>query len=104
MNNSIAVCPDTFQMASQETLPLAFDIADLLLVGETPSAPSAQLIQIDTGLDYVDGHPGAVSINGTQLTQVVSQLTPEKRYRLVIRFSVGPSKVWAPYLLVECPE
>lgn len=104
MHNSIAVCPDTFQMASQETLPLAFDVADLLESGEAIADPAATLVQIDTGLDYVAGHPGVVQVNGTQLTQVVTQLVPEKRYRLVIRFTVGPSKTWAPYLLVECPE
>ena len=104
MHNSIAVSPDTFQMASQETLPLAFDVADLLESGETPSDAVATLTQIDTGLDYVSGRPGTVEINGTQLTQVVTQLLPTKRYRLVIRFTVAPSKTWAPYLLLECPE
>jgi len=104
MHNAIAVCPDSFQMASQETLPLAFDVADLLESGETVSDPVASLIRIDNGQDYVAGHPGTVQVVGTQLTQVVTQLEPEKRYRLVIRFTVGPSKTWAPYLILECPE
>ena len=103
MSHSIAVSPDTFLMSSQETLPLAFDVADLLEVGESPSDAVATLTQIDTGVDHTSGRPGSVQISGTQLVQVVTQLTPTKRYRLSIRFTAAPSKVWAPYLLVECP-
>jgi len=103
MHNSIAVSPDTFLMSSQETLPLAFDVADLLEDGETPSDAAATLVQIDNGLDHVSGRPGTVQVNGTQLVQVVTQLTPRKRYRLSIRFTAGPSKTWAPFLYVECP-
>jgi hypothetical protein len=100
----ISVCPETFEMSSYETLPIAFDISGLLLVGETPSGPSAQLIQIDTGMDYAPGHPGSPIIQSTQLIQTVTALQVGKRYRLVIQFSAAPGKVWAPSLLIECPQ
>jgi len=104
MRPTIAVCPDTFEMSSHETLPLAFDVANLLLAGETPSGPSATLTQIDTGQDYVSGHPGVPIIQGTQLIQTVTALQPGKRYRLIIQFTAAAGKVWAPSLNIDCPE
>ena len=100
----ISVCPESLEMSSYETLPLAFDVADLLLVGETPTAATAQLIQIDTGMDYASGHPGSPIIQGTQLVQTVTGLQIGKRYRLVMQFQAAPGKIWAPSLLIECPE
>lgn len=104
MRQTIAMNPDTFLMSSRETLPIAFDVADLLDVGETPSGPAATLEQVDTGLDYAPGHPGAAIVQGTQLIQTVTGLQPRKRYRLVIQFTAALGKVWAPSLLIECPE
>src|SRR5262245_39893355 len=92
---TIAVCPDTFEMSSYETLPLTFDVADLLEAGETPSAPVTSLIQIDTGLDYVAGHPTAPVVQGTQLVQSVTALQAGKRYRLIIKFTAAAGKIWA---------
>jgi hypothetical protein len=104
MRSDIAVCPDTFEMGSQETLPLAFDVAGLLLAGETPSAPDSTLIQVDTGLDYAAGHPSNPTISGTQLIQTVTALEAGKRYLLIIQFTAAAGKIWAPSLLIECPE
>jgi len=101
---SLAVSPDSFEMASQETLPITFDATSLLLVGETISVANAELIQLDTGVDYANGKLGPVAIAGTQVTQTVTGLVPRKRYRLVIQFTVAANKTWAPYLLIECPE
>jgi hypothetical protein len=91
-------------MASQETLPITFDASSLLLVGESISVASAQLIQVDTGVDYVSGRLGPVAVAGSQVTQTVTGLVPRKQYRLVIQFTVAVNKTWAPYLLIECPE
>jgi len=101
---SLAVSPDSFEMASQETLPITFDAASLLLGGETISLASAELIQLDTGLDYAAGKLGPVAVAGSALTQTVTALVPRKRYRLIIQFTVAANKTWAPYLLIECPE
>ena len=104
MRQTISMCPDTFEMSSHETLPLAFDVAGLLAGGETPSAPLSMLIQIDTGLDYSAGHPTAPTINGTQLVQTVTALQAGKHYRLIIQFNAAAGKTWAPSLLIDCPE
>ena len=101
---SLAVAPGSFEMASQETLPITFDASSLLLVGESISVANAELIQLDTGVDYIAGRLGPVAVAGTQLTQTVTGLVPRKHYRLVIQFTVAINKTWAPYLLIECPE
>jgi hypothetical protein len=104
MRSAISVCPDVFEMSSHETLPLAFDVASLLESGETASGAASTLVQIDTGLDYAAGHPSAAVIQGTQLIQAVTALEAGKRYRLIIQFTAAPGKVWAPSLLIDCPE
>ena|SRR5215831_2033818 len=101
---TISVCPDVFAMSSHETLPLAFDVSALLLVGETPTSPSALLIQLDTGLDYPAGRTGTPIIQGTQIIQTVTALQAGKHYRLVIEFNAAAGKIWAPSLLIDCPE
>jgi hypothetical protein len=100
----IAVNPDAFLMASQETLPLTFDATSILLPGESIGSATAQLVQVDTGADYAAGRVGAVAVAGADLTQTVTGLVPRKRYRLVIQFNVAIGKTWAPYLMIECPS
>lgn len=101
---SIAVSDLPFAMASQETLPLSFDLSEVLQVSESISNATAQLIQLDTGQDYAAGRQGTVAVQGAVLTQVVTGLSPRKRYRLVIQFQAAIGKIWAPYLLIDCPE
>jgi len=69
-----------------------------------PLSATAQLVQVDTGLDYTAGLLGPVAVAGPELTQTVTGLLPRKRYRLVIQFEVAANKVWAPHLMIECPE
>jgi len=99
------VSPKIFLMGSQETLPLTFDATQLLDVGESIAWAQASLTQIDNGADYsAIGLLGTVAVAGTDVTATVTSLLPRKRYRLVIQFEVAANKVWAPYLLIECPE
>lgn len=102
--SEIQVSPDWFPMGSQETLPLTFDASSIVLEGESIQSATAELVQVDTDVDYAAGRMGGVSVLGTDLTQVVTALQPRKRYRLVIRFTINSQKVWAPYLLIDCPE
>ena len=101
----LSVSPNVFELASQETLPLSFDATPILLEGQTVAWAQATLTQIDNGQDVsAGGLIGPVAVAGPQLTATVTSLTPRKRYRLVIQFEVAANKVWAPYLLIECPE
>jgi len=99
------VSPNPFEMGSLETLPLTFDATPVLLPGESVLWAQATLTQIDTGQDYsAVGLLGPVAVAAADLTATVTSLLPRKRYRLVIQFEVAPNKVWAPYLLIECPQ
>lgn len=103
--SQVMVSPKIFLMGSQETLPLTFDATQLLDVGESIAWAQASLTQIDNGADYsAIGLLGTVAVAGTDVTATVTSLLPRKRYRLVIQFEVAANKVWAPYLLIECPE
>ena len=103
--NDVAVSPNVFEMGSLETLPLTFDAMPVLLEGESVAWAQATLTQIDNGVDYSSaGLVGTVAIAGTDLTATVTSLLPRKRYRLVLQFEVAANKVWAPYLLINCPE
>ena len=99
-----AVDPSVYVMSSQETLPLTFDVSAALLPGEAVLSASAQVWQVDNGLERPASRPGNVAIAGALLTQTVTGLLPRKRYRLVIQYSVAANKTWAPYLLIDCPE
>lgn len=101
----LAVSPNPFEMGSLETLPLTFDATPVLLVGESVTWAQATLTQVDNGVDYSTiGLAGPVAVAGPELTATVTSLLPRKRYRLVVQFEVAPNKVWAPSLLIECPE
>lgn len=103
--SEIAVSPNVFEMGSLETLPLTFDATSILLPGESVVSALAVLTQVDSGQDYSSaGLVGPVAIAGNDLTATVTSLAARKRYRLVIQFEVAANKVWAPYLMIECPE
>ena len=101
----LAVSPNPFEMGSLETLPLTFDATPILLPGESVAWALATLTQLDNGQDVsAVGLTGPVAVAGTELTATVTSLLPRKRYRLVVQFEVAPNKVWAPYLVIDCPE
>lgn len=103
--NQLSVSPTLFEMSSLETLPLVFDAAPVLLAGESILWAQATLVRMDNGQDVsADGLVGPVAVAGSDLTATVTGLVPRKRYRLSIQFEVAVNKVWAPYLLIECPE
>jgi hypothetical protein len=97
-----AVYPEFFRMDSWEQLPLTFDCSSVVDVGQGISMASAQLIQLTTGRSYLGGLYGPVQVSGTDLTQIVYQLVPPNRYRLVMQFQTAPQTIWAPYLIIEC--
>lgn len=93
-------------MGSTETLSLAFDVSGDLADAETVQSATATLINRQSGLSYLDGLVGSptISIDGTIITQIVSDLQPEKHYRLVISFIVSAGvKEPAAVLNIDCP-
>jgi hypothetical protein len=100
--SNLSVSPATFQMASTETLPLAFNTAALLSGAETPSSPSSVLTDLTTGSAYAAGLSGSPSVVSNTITQTVTALRAGRRYRLAVTFQAAAGKVWTMELLIEC--
>ena len=96
------VSPSTFQMASSETLPLAFDCSALLGQGESVSSPTASLTRTIDGTSYPGGLSGAPSVSGSKITVTVTALEAGFSYRLVVGFTAAAGKVWAMDLTIGC--
>lgn len=100
--SNIGVIPATFQMASTETLPLAFDTTPLLASMETPSSPTSILTDLTTGSAYSAGLSNSPTVSSNVITQRVTALQPRHRYRLAVSFQAASGKVWTMELLIEC--
>lgn len=97
------VTPQTYDMASTETLPLAFDLSPVLALGETVSSPSCVLTDLTTGRPHAAGLSGSPSLATSTVTQTVTALQPGHRYRLTLSFTVAAGKVRTVELIIECP-
>ena len=64
------------------TGPLTLDFAAWLASGDSIVSATAELIQIDTGLDVAVSRIGTVAVTGTQLTQTIGNLLPGRTYLL----------------------
>lgn len=89
-------------MASTETLPLQFDCSPLLANGETPSAPSCVLLDLNTGHTYAAGIAASPSVSTVYVTQTVTGLVAGHSYRLLVTFTAAAGKVWTMMLSIYC--
>lgn len=101
--SSISVSPASFQMASSETLPLAFDTTPLLVDEEAPTSPSCVLTDLSDGRAYSAGLTGSPTIAGNTITQTVTALKARHRYRLAVSFTAAAGKVWTMELEITVP-
>jgi len=62
--------------------PLTLDFVNWLAAGDSIVSATAELIQLDTGLDVATSRIGTVAVTGTQLTQTIGSLTPGREYLL----------------------
>jgi hypothetical protein len=97
-------CPPTYPMSSRETLPLRFDLSALLAPGETPTAPAASLVRLDTGAAYPAGLSGTPVISDHYLTQSVTGLAAFITYRLSVRFQAAAGKIFDVLLDIPCRD
>jgi hypothetical protein len=100
---SVYVSPNTHTMTSNETHPLIFEAAALLEDGESISAVTRELWDLTADAAYASGLSGAAVVDGSSITQTVTDLEPRHRYRLGIRFQAAVGKVWEMVLLIEVP-
>ncbi len=104
MPDLLATSPSTRQQASTETIPWACDLTALLGVGETPSVPSCQLIDLATGVNYAAGLSGSATIVGNSIRQTVAALVAGHVYLLIFTFTAAVGKIFSPAVRIECPR
>ena len=100
--STLSVTPPTREMASTETLPLAFDFGPLLLAGESLSLPVVTLTDLATNAVYAAGLQGAAAVVGTTVQQTITALQAAHRYRLSVTAQVAAGKVWTLELQIVC--
>lgn len=103
MIEALQVTPNVFPMASFETLPLTFNTAARLLVGEAPTDATATLVDKRSNASYSNGLSGSASINGNIITQTVTNLQAGHRYWLFVSFTAAVGKRWTGVLEIVCP-
>jgi hypothetical protein len=76
--------PDTLEVGSAETYPLAIDMSALLAGGENADSPVCTLIDLVDDTTYAAGIPVPPAATGTKLvTVVLTALVAGHRYRLI---------------------
>lgn len=101
--STLAFRPSRAEIASTETVPLAFDMADLLAAGESVASPSVSLTNLITGASYASGLSGSASVSGTRILQSVTALVAGQRYRLVVTMTPAAGKTLSAELIIEVP-
>ena len=101
--SNLLVQPPTFDMASSETLPLGFDVSNVVGLNDTVSAPTCTLTDVLTNTSYPAGLIGNASVNGNVITQVVTGLVPMHNYRLVVTWVGNTNKDPSVALTISCP-
>lgn len=99
---TVHVAPAIVEVTSRETVPIAFDAAPLLLVGESVSLPTSVLTDLTTGLAAPLSLSGAPVAVASVVTQTVTGLTAGHDYRLSVGFTAAAGKVRDMLLFLRC--
>src|SRR6266487_6261506 len=97
----LSVIPAKKDAASTETLPLEFETAGYLAVGETPSSVSIVLVDADSDVPYPAGLSGPPVVSGTKIRQTVTGLQKGRRYWLRGTFTASAGKRESFQLLLD---
>lgn len=100
MSSSRDTIPSSREQGPTEQQPLRIDVSNWLDVGESPSAPSATLVEHRSGISA--GTLGTPSVDGNVITVAVSGLTAGVTYRLEVTFTAAAGKVWTTRTLIVC--
>jgi hypothetical protein len=96
--NEILTVPPALDVATPETLPLAFDVSALLDGGDTVTSPAATLTDLMTGAVTTP----AATASGTDVLVSVTGLASGHAYRLVATFTAATGKVLSTAVDLSC--
>lgn len=105
MPTPLSTTPAGFEMATTETLPLGFDATALLAGGQTISAPSSVLLNVETGA--VVTLADAPTVLGNVITQIIrgpTQLLLNEKFALSVTFTAAANTTWTMVLIITVPQ
>lgn len=97
--------PAEVDQGQLEVLPRSIDFAVALTAyGDTIASATATLIDIAVG--STTGVVGAPTVNGTVVTAMVSGLSINRRYELVMSITTvtAPAKTWSAVQMIRCTD
>lgn len=95
--------PTSFDIATTEIYPYTCDFTNLLGPGETISAPSCILRDLNSGHLYGAGLTGNPSSSGNTVTQVISNLVKSRKYELLTTIVItSKTTTWTLRTIVNC--
>lgn len=97
--SQIETVPPRLDVASTETLPLAFDMTALLSTGDSIAAPAATLTDLTLGAALTAPRADA---SGPNVLVTVSGFEAGHTYRLAVAFTAASLKVLAADVLLVC--
>lgn len=101
--STLAFRPSRTEIASTETVPLTFEMADMLASGESVASPTTSLTNLITGASYSSGLSGSPAVSDTRILQSVTALVAGQRYRLVVTMTPSAGKTLSSELIIEVP-
>ncbi len=102
--SGLSFSPNTFEIGSRETIPLAFNMAALLAVGESVASPVSALWDLTLGSSYGSGLSGSPTAAGDVITQTVTALVSGHTYRLMVGMTPVAGKTLYGDVILSCPE
>ena len=88
---------------SHESVPVGVDTTPLLETGQTPSGATVAVVRLDTGEVPTDVLSGTPEILDKIITQVVHNLRPGGRYRVLVDFDADQNTRRSAPIEIFCP-
>lgn len=95
--------PPTFEMASTETVPLAFNFSNYLAAGEHVTSATCLLTNMRTEAAYAAGLSGSPTVAADVVTQTITALAGGERYELLVTATIAANKIMTGRLVLTCP-
>jgi hypothetical protein len=105
-NNDLLTRPQRVQISTSELLPLAWDMTDLLQLGESITSPVVTVTQVNPKpiIDVPTAVSGAAEVNANIVRQRIdgAPLTRGTLYEIVVTYTAATGKDISVITMLEC--
>lgn len=102
---TLRTVPPFYEMATTEKRLLPFDTSVLLAEGQSPSDPSATLVNVADGETVgLTGGPPSISGNIVSVPMLGSDMEAANRYELSMTFTADDDTIWTMVLTINVPQ